>query len=324
MNMAMQDYLTLNKVTEQGLLSDLLERMRHDESGTGDFLPVPKELTDPLQYFSVGEQEDLFANLGIRSLVAEKLAEDFNIPNSPSLPGVRKDSSQSSWNDYKITSLLDILKDAFRRSQLIVFSDWAITQRASELWDGLRFDVIKPLARKDFNFVFHLGDPTRRLAFEVDEILDIISDFSMYGKVTLLLTELEAMKLWMVLHGEGGNVKTFSLGERSADEKYKSIYKAMNIDRLLVCGTDHALLMTGQQQFELTGKKFGNAKVSKEVKENFSAGYSLGLFLRLEISHCVALGLSASGAFLQKGVTPDRESLRSYMKQRLSDLSLQF
>lgn len=261
--------------------------------------------------------EEIFANLGIRSLAINNLLNSFILPKSFTIHR-QKNMSLSRWRDCKITSFIEDLKSVFRNSWVIAFSDWAKVNSASELWRGLLFDVIKPLDRKDYNFIFHLGDLSKKPVYEVDEILDIISDFSSHGQVTLILTADEATKLWMVLNDQ--NDEEASVEIPGLAEKYQDLFEAMNISRLLIYAADHATLVTDQRQYEFPGRSFINGEISTEVKDNFNAGYGLGLFLQLEIPQCVALGLTVSGAYVENRTSPDRNALLSYIKKWIGEL----
>ncbi|MBA4054424.1 MAG: hypothetical protein C0490_06920, partial [Marivirga sp.] len=147
-------------------------------------------------------------------------------------------------------------------------------------------------------------------------------DFSMHGQVTFLLHENEAIKLWMILKGGGSDIIASDVRSSDLLEKYQSIFNAMRVDRLLIYSIGHAILFSGEQQFELTRTAVTNRKISQEVKYNFNAGYSLGLILQLGVSHCIALGLTVSGAYLENGTTPNREALLSYINRWIDDLEL--
>lgn len=85
--------------------------------------------------------------------------------------------------------------------ELVAFIDWDELPHPSELAYSFFHKVIRPLGKRDFQFLFNLSEATKKSVFEIDEILDIISCFSTYGKVTFSLNEDVAGKIWMVLNG---------------------------------------------------------------------------------------------------------------------------
>src|ERR1700754_3508561 len=73
------------------------------------------------------------------------------------------------WRDIRNDQLIAALQVLFKHCRTIAFGDWANESDASDLWTGLLSDVIKPLKKKDLDFIFYLGDPDKMLFFQVDE-----------------------------------------------------------------------------------------------------------------------------------------------------------
>ena len=256
---------------------------------------------------------------GIRSLALNVRTQGLTFPGLPFTTPGNQNISRCKWQRYKNEVIIEELKSLFTNCPIISFADWSDTDGASSLWDGLLSDVIKPLHKKDFEFIFYLGDPTKSLVQEVDEILDIISNFSLYGRVTLVLDEEEASRLWMALNGYGTGIPVSAVKLPCQGEQCLSIFNTMKIDHLLVCSVDKALSFSRQTQFELADRPHHTARTTKEVRNHFNTGYSLGLRLRWEIPRCVALGLAVSGSYKENGGSPDRSALLSYIKQWMAE-----
>jgi hypothetical protein len=107
---------------------------------------------------------------------------------------------------------------------IIRFTNWATTEGASDCWDQLYTDVIKPLNKRNFEFIFHLGNVTKKYAFEVEEILDIMGDYSSFGRVTLILNENEADSLWEKLNGPS----------QETIKKYRFLFNTIRIDAMII------------------------------------------------------------------------------------------
>jgi|GEM_PF-4307583 hypothetical protein len=207
------------------------------------------------------------------------------------------------------------LKDIFAKSKIISFDDWAGFNEASELWDILRTDVIKPLQRRDFEFIFYLGRVAHRRSFEVDEILDIISDFSFNGNVTLVLNHRETSELQKLITGDQGS------GRFRLPEAGELIFKAMRIRRLLVYSPDHHITMYSKEgRQEWAGRKISSPNLDGSGKDFFTIGYVLGLLLELEPLHCSALGLTLSGAYLRHEEIRDLQALLAYIRNWINEL----
>ena len=208
---------------------------------------------------------------------------------------------------------MEQLETLFASCIVIQFSDWADINTASDFWTGLLYDVIRPLSKKDFQFIFYLGDPTKRLVFETDEILDIISEYSSCGKVTMILYDNEADKLWEILNGRKVDVKQSAHNPKEAGERYLSIYNAMQVDTLAILSGTHAWLISTGEQLAFRGNDSG-----KFSRDHFDAGYQLGLLLRLEARQCVALALAASGSSDES--VPSPKALLHYIMAWIAEL----
>jgi hypothetical protein len=138
------------------------------------------------------------------------------------------------WGDIKNETLIQEFSAIFRDRPVIEFTDWAEVSNASEFWDGLCRDVVKTLKKRDLQFIFHLGDVAHKPICEIDEVLDIISDYSSYGKVVLKLDCHEADSLWCRLNGCDRKGFPADMGAGAARERWLSIFNTMNIDLLQI------------------------------------------------------------------------------------------
>lgn len=228
---------------------------------------------------------------------------------------------QLQWSDLRQAPIIAELQALFRHCRTVAFADWSVLGGASELWDGLLVDVIKPLGRQDLEFIFYLGDSQQKLSFQVDEALDIISDFAKYGQVTFALDEGEALKLWMVLNGVQATAPLLTQGYPDRKKKFFSIFRMMRITRLLIYSAHDVLLLTNQQQFVLARHKVSaSIELGPAARQDFVAGFSLGVLLRLDIAHCITLGLIVFGSAGEHQAAPKRQDLLTYIDQWMNEL----
>jgi len=258
--------------------------------------------------------------LGIRSLTlnsANHLETLFRLNVTAPTTATEKALREFFKNDEVIRDLRSI----FSNCRTIAFDDWATISGASVLWDGLLRDVIKPLGKTDLEFIFYLGDPAKKFSFEVDEALDIISAFSLHGKVTFALDENEAIGLWMVLNGVQPGTEITEQSSADLKKKYFSIFRTMNITRLLIYSANDAILYADDQQFVLLRKKVDDSiEIASDARQNFIAGYSIGLLMQLDIGHCIALGLIVFGCHGELRSSPERKDLDAYIRSWIRDL----
>jgi hypothetical protein len=222
-------------------------------------------------------------------------------------------SELSTFNDYNwsdITHKINLTKflKRVKRFNLFAVVDWANIPNATDIWQGFLDDIIKPLKRTDILFFFDLCDPSKKSPQEIDEILDLISDYSNYGKVTLGVNENEATKIWLALNGKNQNDSLPTLNEMGL-----ALYKAMNIDTLLIHPSDRSIVFQKNQEVEIKGRWVTNPIVLTGGGDNLNAGYGLGMLLGMDVSHCMILGMAASGSFIQNGKSPTLKDLIEYL-----------
>jgi hypothetical protein len=310
------------------ILTDLVESIRNFNDSQNIYLSRTYDSGTPgpgtlKKAFGIKEAKlpEFLTNLGIRSLtLSSPHAEDvlskciFDVET-----GVNK---SNRWSEIKSEKLNADLSDLFRACRTIAFDDWANVANSSDLWNGLLSDVIRPLQKNDLEFIFYLGDPAKRLFFQVDEILDIISEFSKHGRVTFCLDESEAVKLWMVLNGERPDYTLNAFALSDLKRKYFSIFKTMTVDQLLIYSVNDALVYSEDQQFVLTRKVVDyNIEIARDARDNFIAGFTIGLILQLDIRCCIALGLIVFGSHGENNSSPDKDDLLAYIEKWIIDLN---
>lgn len=223
-----------------------------------------------------------------------------------------------TWSYVKQITGIEKIAKAVSESALVAFVDWANLPHASDIWEGLLEDVIKPSKRKDFCFFFDLCDPSKKTTEQIDEVLDLISCFSHYGSVTLGLNENETLKIWAAIRG-------FDFVKDKDEmppvlEAGDFLYKTMNIDSLLVHPIDRSILYRPHQTIVLQGRFVTKPSVLTGGGDNLNAGYCLGLISEFSLPQCMLLGMAASGSYIENGVSPNRLNIIEYLDVWMSDL----
>jgi hypothetical protein len=220
------------------------------------------------------------------------------------------------WKYIVRTVGLPKIQKTIEQCGLLAFVDWVNLPHSSDIWEGMLKDVIKPSARRDFMFLFDLCDPSKKSTQEIDEILDAIGCFSSYGKVTLGLNENETFRIWSALNG---CVATETLP--SIEEAADYLHRMMNIDCLLIHPVDRTIAFHQREIFDMPGRFVTNPKVLTGGGDNLNAGYCLGLLAGFSLPQCILLGMAASGAYIENGVSPDKYDLMRYIDTWITHLS---
>lgn len=218
-----------------------------------------------------------------------------------------------NWNYINNSPEIHQIRRSFMECSLIAFVDWANLSLASNIWDGVLHDIIKPSGRKDFQFFFDLCDPSKKTVQQIDEVLDLISSFSHFGKVTLGLNENETIKIWCAIHGVDVSDPNEQSKIPTVLEAGDGVFKAMNVDCLLVHPVDRAIAFRKSEVLEFPGRLVTSPKVLTGGGDNLNAGYCFGLLYDLPIDQCVHLGIAASGSYIQNGESPDLATIIDYM-----------
>lgn len=224
------------------------------------------------------------------------------------------------WKFIKKTHGIEKMRQAICDSSIVSFVDWANLPYSSEIWEGVLQDIIKPSSRRDFHFLFDLCDPSKKTTEQIDEILDLMSCFSSHGKVTLGLNENETLKIWCAINGidfkDAGDTSRVPDVRLAGDR----IYKAMNIDSLLVHPIDRTIVFQQHEMIEMPGRLVKQPKVLTGGGDNLNAGYCLGHLLGFSVPHCMLLGMATSGAYVRDGVSPDIQTLIDYIRVWIAEL----
>ncbi|HVU97664.1 MAG TPA: hypothetical protein VHE34_20715 [Puia sp.] len=228
------------------------------------------------------------------------------------------------------------------RCSLVELADW--TELVDNgAWDKLYSTWIKPLGKRDFQFIFHLGDVAYKPVFGIDEVLDIIGDYSSRGRVTLMLDGHEADTLWCRLNGRnpgagdsGATARVSSewasfaaargltardsgardvvVRDCTPQDRWLSLFNTMSIDFLIVLQAGHAVQFSREGQFNLNGPPPVGIGGVINGRIRFSAGYQLGLLLRLDPQHCCVLGMAVAGAYGKLASGSGAELLVEYLR----------
>jgi len=306
----------LLQIVESGLLSENIYLTLTDEGS--------EQSLSGLRINKLGVTEaplpEILKLLGIRSITLNA-SHDFTELSKLTVTLPSAEVEQYLWTFFRDETVIAELRSLFSNCRTIAFDDWAAITGASNLWNGLLAEVIRPLGKKDLEFIFYLGDPGNKLSFQVDEAIDLISEFSHHGQVTFDLDASEAMKLWMVLNGVNPDTPLEGQTPSDLNKKYFSIYRTMDVSRLLIYSADNAILFSSDQQFVLSRKKVEHhIEISANARQDFIAGFSIGLLKHLDIAHCIALGLIVFGCYGEFNSKPGQQDLSLYIQNWIKDL----
>lgn len=282
-----------------------LDSMQEKDQVTGSVVPAGQ------LHMSEGKLPEFLQQLGIRSITLHDTANMETLLTTASQMALQIGGTPHHY--FHNTFFTGHFQTIFQHSSTIAFADWSLFANASDYWDTLLREVIKPLKTKELQFIFYLGNITSRPVFMVDEMLDIMGDFARYGEVTFIMDQQEMKKLWQALNGV--NTAKSDLWPFDSEEKYKSLFNTMNIHKLVVYASNGVSLYSRKEQFNLTRRVMAiPIEYAPYARNNFINGYSLGLSLQLESALCIILGIIYYELKAQNNISPDRQALLNHIK----------
>ena len=251
--------------------------------------------------------EDLHSNIQVHSLENPGQSDAFEFQDGKLIFSDCGSFDDFNWEKIKERIGLDDLKKIYLDSQLVAAVDWVNLPHASDIWQGLLADIVKPNGSLGKKFFFDLCDPSRKSNEEIREALQIISRYSEFGEVTLGLNENETNIVFEALENPGKK-------ESSTEEKAKDIFDNMTIACLLIHPVNRSFAVTQKGMVQVEGKLVEEPKILTGGGDNFNAGYALGCLLDLEMEERLLLGMGCSGAYIQNGKSPDLGELGQYLE----------
>lgn len=202
---------------------------------------------------------------------------------------------------------------------LIAFVNWDNLPYGNELIDNFLRRVVSPSGKKNFHFLFDFNDALSKSVFQIDEILDIISCFSTYGKVTFSLSGDVACKIWMVLNGYDIHRQPDVNVSPGPKQVGLAIFNTMKIETLLIHSFNQTHVFIKNHVFETEGRSIQRTVEETFAREIHNAGLCFGMLVGLPVEHCMLLGSATMGAYLQTGCSPDTIDIIAYLLQWIEE-----
>jgi hypothetical protein len=221
-----------------------------------------------------------------------------------------------TWNDVKTKATISKLKSAMDSSHLIALVDWCNLNHATEIWKGIRDEIIPSLSKKERIFFFDLADPSKKPFDEIQEAMKCIAGFKPFGKVILGLNENETVKLYHAMLNQPFDMPLSS----GLENICMDLFAQLDIDLLLTHPIDRCLLTSKNGTVTVPGRVVSKPKISTGGGDNLNSGFCFGLIQGLSFEESAVLGMASSGAYVQNGNSPGIKVLVDYLKVWESEL----
>lgn len=257
--------------------------------------------------------------------IASQLPPISHQPNDYSNSGLTMDDEEGFHQMKQPCTKSDFIfmgtPDCMSEVDSVAFMEWDKFPDACGLADSFLHNVIKPSGKKNFHFLFDFTEVTNKSVFDVDEILDVVSCFSNYGRVVFFLDEKVATEIWLVLKGYDLSRQTSDSVIPNVSEVILDIFNTMNIESIVVHSMRHTHIVIGNHVQEVERRWIGPQIPDSFAADNYSAGILVGMQMGLPIERCMLLGLAAMGVYVQNGHSADISDLLVYLSQWIDEIT---
>ncbi|MEA5139377.1 hypothetical protein [Arcicella rigui] len=240
---------------------------------------------------------------------------------------------QLTWSYIAALAGIDNIGRWIYESHLVAFANWANIIHSTDIWRGILNDIVMNLAPSSNhkpvhyftaskskisddedegfgmrykNFFFDFANLLKHSNEEILEALEVVKEYTPYGKVSLSLTEKDAIHLYGLLGGEYAD-------ERELTDIAKWIYDNTHIHQIVVSGKHSAVVALKNREVLLKGSSSIQERVSTGGFEHLNAGFCLGLLLDLTVEQTTALALANYELYLINGASPEFEDLIQHL-----------
>jgi len=220
-----------------------------------------------------------------------------------------------NWNYVKEKIGLPNLVQYCNSAKFIALVDWCNLPLATDVWRGIGQELLPQLEASARHFFFDLADPTKKSQAAIEEVLEVIGSFALYGTVTLGLNENEARRLATAIELQIGKTTGTELTDVCS-----FIYKHTNLTNLLVHPLNRSIIVSPQGIQVIPGRLVTKPRISTGGGDNLNAGFCFGQLAGYSLETSALLGMATSGAYVQNGKSPNRSELISYLKNWKTDL----
>lgn len=208
---------------------------------------------------------------------------------------------------------LDHVRAIVARSELLGIVNWSLLGGVPGIWRGLMRDVLPGLPGSRRVFI-DLSDPAKRTDKDILNALSILRDLEEFPalSVTLGLNLAEAQRIGSVV---GVSISNHATAGQALAEFAARVRDAIRIDTLVIHPREGACAAHADGAREwLDGPLTLHPRLSTGAGDHFNAGFALAQSHSMPLSHCLAAGVGASGAYVRDGESPTLSRLASFVR----------
>ncbi len=226
-----------------------------------------------------------------------------------------------TWESILEQLSLEHLASLVREADIISFVNWTETPYMHTIWDQLISRVMPYISKHRRPIIFFdLADPAKREQEDIVVCIDIIRQFSRFGRVVLGLNRKEATEVGMALKLQTGG----SLHDAPLRAITTELAKKLDLYGLVVHPTEAAAAVVDGDYYEIPGPYTACPRLTTGAGDNFNGGTVLGLALGLEPSQALVMGAATSGFYVRTARSPDCEDLSRFLARWAENIGEEF
>lgn len=193
-------------------------------------------------------------------------------------------------------------------AQLVALVNWTMIPNMTSIFAELVERVLPRLPAGNRRFFFDLADPEKRAIEDLRAVLNVISRFEKFGRVTLGVNFKEAQQVAGALACPGVNDEEASLKSAAS-----AIRTRLAIDTVVIHPRASAACATAQGSWWAPGPFCERPLITTGAGDHFNAGFSVGQILGFEPDVCLMTGVCSSGHYVRTGQSPALADLETFL-----------
>lgn len=217
--------------------------------------------------------------------------------------------SEVNWKNLLSRVGLAQLQQLANASNLIAMTNWTMLPFMTEVWEGLRSQVLPAITKRRRKFFVDLADPEKRTAEDLKRALSVLSGFQSQIDVMLGLNLKESNQVAVVL---GIDVPRDS--EAHMTQTAQRIREKLDIDCVVIHPRRGAAAALRDKVAEFAGPFVQQPMISTGAGDHFNAGFCLGRLLGMTLEESLCTGVAMSGYYVRSAQSPLAAKLGAFIR----------
>lgn len=208
---------------------------------------------------------------------------------------------------------LDILRNLFKKSNLIGLFNWSETPRAEDIWQGIIRDIV-PYLEEDKHVIFDFSDCARRGTQEILNMLDIVREYARQLPTTLSMNENECYAV----------LKALGIHNNPIEKSGEALREELEVDNIVWHFRDDTWGFTRGGMYRFPIYKIEKPAIVTGAGDNFNAGLSLGLLAGFPMDEAIMTASLTASYYVAYGHSPSIDNLITFIQDQIIQNNFQF